>query len=67
MGDGNVGYGGYRELVLGHLRMNSGKEILTIVVNHISQPSDRTHTSVVSLLTCVSFKPNGLPNPHHIA
>ena len=44
-----------RELVLGLLRMNSRKETLTIVVNRISQPSNRTHTSVNSLLICVSF------------
>ena len=44
-----------------------GKETLTIVVHHIFQPSNRTHTSVTSLLTCTSFQPNSLSNPHHIA
>ena len=38
-----------------------GKETFTIVVHHISQPSNRTHTSVTLLLACASFQPNGLP------
>ena len=63
MGNGNGG----RKLVLYLLVGDIEKETLTIIVNHISQPSNRTHTSVASLLTCVSFKPSSLPNTHHIA
>ena len=63
VGDGGLGYGGYRKLVLGLLRMNSGKETLTIVVHHISQPSNRTHTSVTLLLTCAGFNVAVSPIP----
>ena len=65
VGDGGLGYGGYRKLVLGLLRMNSGKETLTTVVHHISQPSNRTHTPVTLLLTCAGFNVAVAPIPQY--
>ena len=61
--DGGLEYGGYRKLVLGLLRMNSGKETLTIVVHHISQSSNRAHTSETLLPTCAGFNLAVAPIP----